>query len=115
MEANKYLKVGIDKTKKFSELCDRNQIKMKSLHILLFIIMGGILSIPASGQDAIHIGTRHTLFSQILNEERAYWVYQPEKRAGEPDMNDPVLYLLDSDVFFHSVVEYSLLRSLLYC
>ena len=80
---------------------------MKNLHILLLIIMGGIISIPASGQDSIHIGTRHTMFSQILNEERAYWIYQPEKQAGEADKNYPVLYLLDGDVFFHSVVGFT--------
>ena len=80
---------------------------MKSLHILLLIIMGGMISIPASGQDSIHIGTRHTMFSQILNEERAYWIYQPEKQTGDSDKNYPVLYLLDGDVFFHSVVGFT--------
>ena len=58
-------------------------------------------------QDAVHIGTRHNLFSQLLNEERAYWVYEPERQAGDSIRNLPVLYLLDGDVFFHSVVGFT--------
>lgn len=80
---------------------------MRSFHILLLTIIGEMLSNPASGQDSIRIGTRHTMFSQILNEERAYWVYQPEKHAEDPAMNYPVLYLLDGDMFFHSIVGFT--------
>lgn len=75
--------------------------------IILLVVIGGLTPFSVQAQDAIHIGTRHTLFSQILNEERAYWVYEPERQAGDSIRNLPVLYLLDGDVFFHSVVGFT--------
>lgn len=70
-------------------------------------MIGGLTPFSVQAQDAIHIGTRHILFSQLLNEERAYWVYEPERQAGDSIRNLPVLYLLDGDVFFHSVVGFT--------
>lgn len=75
--------------------------------IILLVVIGGLTPFSVQAQDAIHIGTRHTLFSQLLNEERAYWVYEPERQAGDSIRNLPVLYLLDGDVFFHSVVGFT--------
>ena len=43
---------------------------MKKLYIILFIQIGWIFPLSAQKQDSIYIGTRHTLFSEILNEER---------------------------------------------
>ena len=77
---------------------------MKKLYIILFIQIGWIFPLSAQKQDSIYIGTRHTLFSEILNEERKYWIYVPETKAGEKGKAYPVLYLLDGDSFFHSVV-----------
>ena len=53
---------------------------------------------------SIKIGEKHTLHSNILNEERPYWIYLP------PDYNNktyapakyPVVYLLDGDMTFHA-------------
>lgn len=70
-------------------------------------MIGGLTPFSVQAQDAIHIGTRYTLFSQILNEERGYWVYEPERQAGDSIRNLPVLYLLDGDAFFHSVVGFT--------
>ena len=75
--------------------------------IILLVVIGGLTPFSVQAQDAIHIGTRHTLVSQILNEERTYWVYEPERQAGDSIRNLPVLYLLDGDVFFHSVVGFT--------
>ncbi len=75
--------------------------------IILLVVIGGLTPFSVQAQDAIHIGTRYTLFSQILNEERGYWVYEPERQAGDSIRNLPVLYLLDGDVFFHSVVGFT--------
>lgn len=75
--------------------------------IILLVVIGGLTPFSVQAQDAIHIGTRHTLFSQLLNEERAYWVYEPERQAADSIRNLPVLYLLDGDVFFHSVVGFT--------
>lgn len=80
---------------------------MKILYIILFIQIGWIFPLSAQKQDSIYIGTRHTLFSEILNEERKYWIYVPETKAGEKGKAYPVLYLLDGDSFFHSVVGFT--------
>lgn len=80
---------------------------MKFLYILLLVVIKGIIPLTAQEQDFIHLGTRHTIFSQILNEERTYWIYEPEGQPGELTRNFPVLYLLDGDVFFHSVVGFT--------
>ena len=81
--------------------------QMKILYIILFIQIGWIFPLSAQKQDSIYIGTRHTLFSEILNEERKYWIYVPETKAGEKGKAYPVLYLLDGDSFFHSVVGFT--------
>lgn len=80
---------------------------MKSLYIVLLITIAWTSSLPIQGQDSINIGTRHSLFSNILNEERMYWIYEPEKQPGKEEKDYPVLYLLDGDVFFHSVVGFT--------
>ena len=80
---------------------------MKSFYIVLLITIAWTSSLPVQGQDSINIGTRHSLFSNILNEERMYWIYEPEKQPGEEEKDYPVLYLLDGDVFFHSVVGFT--------
>ena len=81
--------------------------EMKRLFLLCVVAMCVVFSFRAQGQETISIGERHTLFSRLLNEERAYWVYQPEKRPGETEQNYPVLYLLDGDSFFHTVVGFT--------
>lgn len=63
-----------------------------------------MFSSSAMAQQNISIGTRHSIFSPILNEERSYWIYKPEYRPEEANRQYPVLYLLDGDSFFHSVV-----------
>lgn len=80
---------------------------MKSLYIVLLITIAWTSSLPVQGQDSINIGTRHSLFSNILSEERMYWIYEPEKQPGEEEKDYPVLYLLDGDAFFHSVVGFT--------
>ena len=48
---------------------------MRSLHILFILVVVTWLGFPLRAQEAISIGTRHTLFSHVLNEAREYWVY----------------------------------------
>lgn len=73
---------------------------MRSLHILFILVVVTWLGFPLRAQEAISIGTRHTLFSHVLNEVREYWVYVPAIRPGEKEESYPVLYLLDGDSFF---------------
>ena len=68
---------------------------MRSLHILFILVVVTWLGFPLRAQEAISIGTRHTLFSHVLNEAREYWVYVPATRPGEKEESYPVLYLLD--------------------
>lgn len=104
---NKYLKIGIVPTDIFTDLCTPNTQIMKILYTLLFIQMGWILPLSAQKQDSIYIGTRHSLFSEILNEERSFWIYVPETKLETKEKSYPVLYLLDGDSFFHSVVGFT--------
>ena len=74
---------------------------MKYVYIIILLVaIGGLTPFSVQAQDAIHIGTRHTLFSQILNEERGYWVYEPERQAGDSVRNLPVLYYWMGMSFF---------------
>lgn len=84
---------------------------MRSLHILFILVVVTWLGFPLRAQEAISIETRHTLFSHVLNEAREYWVYVPATRPGEKEESYPVLYLLDGDSFFHSVVGFTRLFS----
>ncbi len=80
---------------------------MKGLHILFIMLVGGMFFFPTKAQETISIGTRYCIFSQVLNEERDYWIYKPETQPGESERSYPVLYLLDGDSFFHSVVGFT--------
>lgn len=82
---------------------------MRSLYIPFIVCISLLFCLPAKAQEAISIGTRHTLSSHILEEEREYWVYVPENQS--PEQKYPVLYLLDGDSFFHSVVGFTRLFS----
>lgn len=80
---------------------------MKAVNILFLFLISCVCSSFMRAQDNISIGIRRSLFSQHLNEERNYWIYIPEKQPGESDKAYPVLYLLDGDSFFHSVVGFT--------
>lgn len=74
---------------------------MKKTVLLLFILF---YTSSSFAQDSITIGSRHHIFSKVLNEERNFWIYLP------PDYNNkkfapakyPVVYLLDAENNFHS-------------
>lgn len=53
----------------------------------------------------ITIGEKHSLDSEVLGEEREYWVHLPYSHDDPPHapQSYPVIYLLDGDVHFHSV------------
>lgn len=56
------------------------------------------------GQEDICIGKKYSLHSTVLQEERAYWVHLPDNYATNVTQTFPVIYLLDGDLFFHSLV-----------
>ena len=79
---------------------------MRSLHILFILVVVTWLGFPLRAQEAISIGTRHTLFSHVLNEAREYWVYVPTTRQVKK-RSYPVL-ICWTVILFHSGRFYSL-------
>jgi len=54
--------------------------------------------------DPITIGEMHSIHSEVLGEERPYWIYLPPSYSDTTyaTLQYPVLYLLDGDWHFHS-------------
>lgn len=76
-------------------------------NICLFIISVIISLISYSQTDnKIVIGKVDSVYSTILKEQRKVWVYTPNMNSGAQNVGQrfPVLYLLDGDGHFNSVV-----------
>ncbi len=59
--------------------------------------------VPLSAQgdgELISIGSRHSVHSRVLGEERPFWVYTPAGYEASDDVY-PVVYLLDGNAHFH--------------
>lgn len=59
-------------------------------------------------QEEICIGKKHNLFSSVLQEERQYWVHVPDDYQQDTTQAYPVIYLLDGNAYFHSLVGISI-------
>ncbi len=69
------------------------------LTVLLALILLPVVSIQA--QEPVTIGTEHTIQSEVLNEERSYFVALPESYSWSKDYrNYPVVYILDGNWYF---------------
>jgi hypothetical protein len=77
---------------------------MKTTHLLLFLLLTS--SATAQTQTPITIGVIDSLYSRILKEPRSIWVHVPDAdgRGIFAPQRYPVLYLLDGDAHFASVV-----------
>lgn len=64
---------------------------------LSFLFMGSVACGQASG--ALTIGTRDSLYSAVLKEQRHLLIHLPDNY--NPKRQYPVAYLLDGDAFFH--------------
>ena len=75
----------------------------KPFFTLLFLFIYSFTSILA---QKVTIGTIDTIESKILGEKRTVWVYVPDDNQGAifAKKNYPVVYLLDGDAHFYSVV-----------
>ena len=75
---------------------------------IFFFILSAVIAFGAHAQNAqkVVIGKIDSLHSTILNEERKIWIYTPGMTSGNSDSTQryPVLYLLDGDAHFASVV-----------
>jgi predicted alpha/beta superfamily hydrolase len=58
----------------------------------------------AQQDNKITIGTVDSIQSKILNEKRKIWVYVPNAGQLDSKQRFPVVYLLDGDAHFYSVV-----------
>lgn len=74
---------------------------MSRTHILVLFLL---LPLMMRGQEDICIGMKNRLFSSALQEEREYWIHLPDSYDGNAVQAYPVVYLLDGDAFFHSLV-----------
>lgn len=76
----------------------------KLLYTMSLIVM--TLRLYAYDADSIFIGSKATIYSKVLNENRKLWIYSPEITSlAKADIKKyPVLYLLDGDAHFYSTV-----------
>lgn len=74
---------------------------MTKVHILILLLL---FPLTMRSQEDISIGKKYALYSTVLQEERSYWVYVPEQYEQDTTQAYPVIYLLDGDSFFHSLV-----------
>ena len=75
------------------------------LFVVIFAICGTSANAQPSGND-ITIGKVISIYSEIMQEERKIWVHVPDGyAAGHPiGKRYPVIYLLDGEAHFYSVV-----------
>ena len=76
-------------------------------NICLFILSLIIVSASfAQSDNKIVIGKVDSVYSTVLKEQRKIWVYVPNMNSGLQNSKQrfPVLYLLDGDAHFNSVV-----------
>ncbi|MBC7774020.1 MAG: alpha/beta hydrolase [Phycisphaerae bacterium] len=78
---------------------------MKHLPNFLFCLLLTFCA-QAQSDNKIVIGTNDSVYSKILNEPRNIWVHVPDSGPGGIFTQEryPVLYLLDGDAHFSSVV-----------
>jgi len=74
---------------------------MIRIHIFLVFLL---LPLTMRSQEDICIGKKYSLYSTVLQEERNYWVHLPDNYERDTTQRYQVIYLLDGDSFFHSVV-----------
>lgn len=84
-------------------------LKIQNMKLFFLIFSMITFSILANAQsEKIIIGTIDTINSSILNEKRPIWVYKPDNvltRNNSDSLKQyPVVYLLDGDLHFASVV-----------
>ncbi len=76
---------------------------MKKIFLFLLSVVIAF-DMQAQTDNKIVIGKVDSVYSNILNEQRKIWVYTPDITSGNLSKRYPVVYLLDGDVHFQSVV-----------
>ena len=75
-------------------------------NLLLILFAAITLTSNAQTDNKIIIGQVDSVYSTVLKEKRKVWVHVPNMNSGMPNTGQrfPVLYLLDGEGHFHSVV-----------
>lgn len=76
---------------------------MKELTLSAFMTFCSICSF-AQRDNILTVGIIDSIQSRILNEQRKIWIHVPNSGQGTSKQRYPVLYLLDGDAHFYSVV-----------
>lgn len=73
---------------------------------LTFTVLAAFFSLCAFAQkdNQVTIGTIDSIQSKILKEQRKIWIYLPNSGQADSKQRYPVVYLLDGDAHFYSVV-----------
>lgn len=73
--------------------------------IIVLLLLIGINQVKSQGSEQIVIGTKHSLRSNILNEERNYWISLPDSYQDKVSLHKryPVLIVLDGNVHFKAI------------
>ena len=76
------------------------------MKILLFLCLLGSFGLPVQAQqnNGVTIGSEDSIVSQILHEKRSIWIHVPPSASAGKKKKYPVLYLLDAEKNFKSVV-----------
>ncbi|SDY85033.1 hypothetical protein SAMN05444397_102419 [Flavobacterium aquidurense] len=76
----------------------------KTIFLFIFLILTTFGF--AQNKNTIQIGTVDSIFSKVLNENRKVWIHLPKsaQNTGFGKQKYPVVYLLDGDGHFSSVV-----------
>ena len=78
---------------------------MSNKIILVIFFLIGIYQVKSQGAEQIVIGTKHILHSNILEEDREYWVSLPEsyRKVESSYKKYPILIVLDGNAHFKSI------------
>ena len=78
---------------------------ISKITITLLILLANPCLMNAQSIDEISIGTKHIFHSNILDEDREYWVSLPESYSEETmaDKKYPLLIVLDGRLHFKSI------------
>jgi len=72
--------------------------------LLLLLIAVTAFTAQSQTDNKIIIGKIDSVYSKVLGEQRKIWVYTPDMTSGNSNQHWPVVYLLDGDGHFASVV-----------
>ncbi len=78
---------------------------MSKKFILLLFLLIGVNQVKSQDVEQIVIGTKHILHSNILNEDREYWISLPDSYNDEESSykSYPLLIVLDGNVHFKAI------------